>query len=407
MQRSPSGPRLVRWCAPIAGVLRHSLAAAGLVLALLALSGPASQAQVQGAGQPLTAGQQQTLRTTLNAGTLLLLAGRTESSYHAMAGDIAAALQGDGELRVLPLAGAGGGRNLQDLVFLRGVDLAIVPANALADSRAMEALAGPGLARRLAYVSLLYGEEVHLLAHPDAAAPEDLRGKRIAVPAGDATAELTARDLFARLEVPVEVVEMAPAEAVAGVRARSLGAILLVGGKPVEAAARLPRDGRLRLLALPYREAMGQGYAPAALQAGDYPNLVPAGVVVETVAVGAVLMTNTGRGYEESARRLAKFVPAFFAAAADLKLVARHPKWRELNLGATLPGWPRLAAAEEWLRTAKEQQTANLQKAFDEFLRSTGAGAADISAAQRRKLFEDFVAWTRKSVGDGGTPRGR
>ena len=111
-------------------------------------------------------------------------------------------------------------------------------------------------------------------------------------------------------------------------------------------------------------------------------------------------MANTGRDYEDSTRRLVKFVPVFFSAVADLSLLSGKAKWRELNLAAPLSGWARLPAAEEWLRNAKEQQMAALQKGFDEFLRTTRPpGSPELTQSQKRKLFEDFVDWTRQSAG--------
>ena len=37
-------------------------------------------------------------------------------------------------------------------------------------------------------------------------------------------------------------------------------------------------------------------------------------------------------------RRIAKFIDAFFPRIADFQKAPRHPKWREVNLTATVPG---------------------------------------------------------------------
>jgi hypothetical protein len=72
-----------------------------------------------------------------------------------------------------------------------------------------------------------------------------------------------------------------------------------------------------------------------------------------------------------------------------------------VNIGASLPGWSRVAAAEEWLTKAKEQQAGSLQKRFEDFLRATHKpGSPDLSPAEQKRLFEEFVGWTRKSLGD-------
>ena len=111
---------------------------------------------------------------------------------------------------------------------------------------------------------------------------------------------------------------------------------------------------------------------------------------------------------DEAARKAAKFIPAFFAGLSGLALSYRHPKWREVNLAATLPGWSRAEPAEEWLSKAREEQTDALQRRFEEFLRATRLpGSAELSPTQRRKLFDEFVSWTRKSVSDTGQPARR
>ena len=194
-----------------------------------------------------------------------------------------------------------------------------------------------------------------------------------------------------------------PADAIDKVRAGSLAAALLVGGKPLPQLARLARDGSVRLLNLSFAGSFDEAYSPAVLVADDYPALVPPGQMVETLAVSPVLLTNSGKGSEETARRVAKVIPVLFGALSGLALSDRHPKWREVNLAATLPGWSRFAAAEEWLAKAREQQAGSLQKRFEDFLRLTRQpGATDLSAAEQKKLFDEFVGWTRKSLGDAG-----
>jgi uncharacterized protein len=96
---------------------------------------------------------------------------------------------------MITLDAAGGAENLRDLL-LRGVDLALVPATALADTSGS---LGPDLPRRLAYITKLYSEETHVLAGPGTSSFENLSGKKIAVPPDDGNAELTVRDALRRL----------------------------------------------------------------------------------------------------------------------------------------------------------------------------------------------------------------
>lgn len=378
-----------------------------LVISALLLWAFEARAQTANTETPLTHGQQQALRASLNNGSLLVVAGRADSAHFAMANDIAAVLAIGEDVRLLPIAGRGGIDRLRDLVFLRGVDLAIVPANVLTHMKAIEAEIGAAVVQRIAYVTYLYGEEVHLLVGEGISTIESLHRRRVAVPLDDDNALFTAHDLFDGhgAGVEVEIVRLRLPQALEDVRSGRLAGILLVGGKPLPIVSGLPKDGRLRLLGLPFSPTLEQGYSPAVLEAEDYPTLIPPGTTVRTVAVSALLMANSGRGAEESARRLAKFVPHFFGSAADLTLGGRNPKWKELNIAAPLPGWSRLPVAQEWLRNAREEQKTNLQKQFEAFLRSSRQpGAPELTPAQRKKLFDEFVDWTRGSVGAVGSP---
>jgi TRAP-type uncharacterized transport system substrate-binding protein len=369
--------------------------------ALHATSSPAV-AQNQERQQRLSPAQQEALYERHNENTLIVATSHPPASYFAIAHDIASAIGNNGDLRLLPMSSGGGIETLRDLLFLRGVDIAIVPVNALAQAKATESL-GPNLTQRVGYITRLTNEDLHLLVGRGTKALTELSGKKIAVPPDDGGALFTARDLFPRLNVNVEIVRMPAAEALEMVRAGDIAATLLMAAKPLALLAGLPKDGSIRLLALPFTPAMEEGYVPAVFRADDYPMLIPHGLVVESVAVGAVLMAHNVKGTWGSPQRTAKFIPAFLDAMSE-RLLNRYAKW-EVNLAATLPGWSRLPAAEEWLRSAQQQQTLSLQKSFEEFLRETQPpGSPNLTAAQRKKLFDEFVSWTRKSVSETGAP---
>jgi TRAP-type uncharacterized transport system substrate-binding protein len=345
-------------------------------------------------------------RLKLNRDTLIVAASRPGTSHLAIANDLAAAVaSGGGDLRLLPIAAEGGLANLRDLVFLRGVDMAIVAANELAHAKASNAL-GPGLTQRLAYVASLYGEEVHILAGRGIASIEDLRGRKIAVPPGDTTGAFTVRDILERLGVAVESVPMEAAEAVEAVRSGTVAGAVLVAGKPARLVSGLPKDGSLRLLSLPLSAQLGEGYSPAVLLAEDYPALIPPGAIVETVAVRAILLANSERLGEERARRIARHVPALFDAISGLAVSQGHTKWKDVNLGAVLPGWRRVPAADLWLGKASEQQRHLLTGQFDDYLRARKEPqSSELPAVRRRKLFQEFQAWARKSLTSETTPQ--
>jgi uncharacterized protein len=352
--------------------------------------------------QPPALTPQQNQRAKLNQDTLIIAAGRPGTTYLSIADDLTAAVGAGERVRVLPVAGDGGSGNLQDALYLRGVDMAIVPTNVLAHAKANNAFGG-NLAQRLAYLAVLYSEEVHVVAGAGIAAIGDLRGRRVAVPAEDGTAQFTSGDILQRLGIAVERVPVASADALEEVRTGTVAAAILMGGKPLGQVAALPKDGSMRLLSLPYAGLPSEAYAPAVLLPDDYPALIPPGAIVETVAVSPVLVANRG---EEAARRVARHTPAVLEAIARLAISERHRKWRDVNLGAALPGWPRVEAAETWLRQASAQLKDALKDALkdssDERPRTDGrVKSSELAASRRKKLLDAFDAWARKSAASG------
>jgi TRAP-type uncharacterized transport system substrate-binding protein len=372
---------------------------------LLPLSGQEGSAQALPRTQqrPAPLSPQQALQKKHNEAALMVLGGRRGTTYSGIAHDVAGFMNAGAGLRVIVVDAPGGVESLRDLLFLRGIDLALVPRNVLDYADATTGLGpglGPGLRDRLTYVTALYSEEVHILAGPGIASITDLRGSKIAVPPDDGNTEFTVRDLLRRLQIEAEVVRTAPADAIDDVRSGAVAALVLVGGKPLRLVAALPKDGSIRLLALPSGQiaghSLGDGYSPGTFDADDYPTLIAGRQAIDTLSVSAILVANKTAPADESSRRIAQFVPAFFSSLAERSGPPRHPKWSEVNLAATLDPWQRLPAAQDWLKTALREQSASVQRNFEAFLRDGAAGAV-LSPAERKQMFEDYLRWTRRA----------
>jgi TRAP transporter TAXI family solute receptor len=375
-----------------------------LAIVLVLLIGWNAEQSALGETKSQPKNQRAAQQKKVNDSALLISSGRPGTSYFAMARDIVSAIGETDELRLVAVDSGGGTDNIRDLLFLRGIDLALVPANVLAHASTAASF-GPAFPQRVNYISQLYSEEIHILVGRDIASIEDLRGRKVAVPRQDGNAEFSVNDLLQRLQVEAEVVPLAEADAIDELRSGAIAALVLMGGKPLRSVASIPKDGSLRLLPLPHAEPLGDAYAPAAFRSSDYPSLIADGQTVETVSVGAVLVANNMAKTDESYRRVAKFVPAFFTALSELAGPQWHPKWSEVNLATDLAGWARFAAARELLTKIRREQATAMQKNFEEFLSTTGGpGLSTLSPKQRRELFEEFIKWSRKSV-DTSQPR--
>ena len=136
----------------------------------------------------------------------------------------------------------------------------------------------------------------------------------------------------------------------------AISALVIVGGKPSPLVSAIPANAGIHLLPISFDLSLETTYLPTRLDARDYPNLITAGSEVATVATGMVLLAARSKADPGSPERVARFVGAVFPRFAELQAQGRHPKWREVNLAASLPGFKRNRAAETWL--ARQQVEA-------------------------------------------------
>src|SRR6201999_1498302 len=165
-------------------------------------------------------------------------------------------------------------------------------------------------------------------------------------------------------------------------------------GKPQGWVARQKAQDGFRILPVAFDKPLQTDYLPATLSTDDYPGLIAPGQKVETIAVSAVLIAFNWPKGTDRYRRIQKFVDAFFPRLAEFQKAPRHPKWREANLGATLPGWTRFAGAEEWVRS-RDKVAAGERDQFGAFLAQRVSKPVALSSEERDRLFQEFLTWSK------------
>lgn len=276
-----------------------------------------------------------------NAGTVGIIAGGLDGTYTRFAADIAAVLDGVDDLRILPILGKGSYQNLSDLLYLRGVDLAIVQSDVLAAVAQQRTF--PGVQQQVQYMAKLYDEEVHVFAQPHIEQLSDLSGKLVSMDNRGSGTAMTATLLFSRLGIAVQPVFDATVDATEKLRRGDIAAMVRVTGKPARFTTPLPPG--THLLPIPLSEPLLQTYLPSQFTSADYPGVVPAGQTVETVAIGAVLAAYN-HTLPERRERLVRFSKALSLKFEAFLQPPRHPKWRDVNLSASLPGWVRFGSQQ-------------------------------------------------------------
>ena len=329
------------------------------------------------------------------------MAGNLNATYLSIAYDLSAVLDDGDNLRILPVIGKGGGQNIRDVRFLKGIDLGITQSNLLNAFRRSNEIGN--IDDKIVYIAKLYNEEMHFVVRADSGITsiEQLEGKRVNFSDIGSGTQLSTRDIFERLGIkPIEV-NMGQADAAEALKRGEIAATILIAGKPTASTSKLKASDGFKILPVAYSKPLQNDYLPAELTHDDYPGLIKEGEAVDTIAVGAVLIAYNWPRDTDRYRRITKFVEAFFPRLAEFQKPPRHSKWRETNLNATLPGWTRFAAAEEWLQKHRTQAQApapdaNERTQFNEFVATRGGEAAVATAGspdERERLYRDFLIW--------------
>ena len=330
-----------------------------------------------------------------NRYTTGLVTGAPQSTEFAIAQEIATTLatgqeagpRGEMALRVVPMVGNGGNRNILDILTLAGADMAIAPV-VLVD-RLREAKTFGDISGKLAYIAPLFTEEFHLLARPEIKTLTDLAGKTVNLSEEGGASAILGREVFNRLDVKIKEVNLGPDAALDGMRTGQVFATLFVSGKPVNLLARYAQPDGIHFLPVPASPTLEHDYLPTTLRHDDYPNIIAEGESVDTTAIQSALFAYNWPIRSERFRLLESFVQTFFSRFPEFLDDSHHPQWREVNLAARLPGWQRFGPAERWLQRPSAGE-AGISGAMDQFLKQNP------NLPNREELLKDFQ-WLEKS----------
>jgi TRAP transporter TAXI family solute receptor len=336
------------------------------------------------------------LAVEINQATVGIVSGNPNATYLTIAYDLSAVLDDGNNFRVLPIIGKGGGQNIRDVRLLKGVDLGITQSVLLPYFQKTGELGN--LDGKLVYIAKLFNEEMHLVVRAESgiSSIEQLAGKKVNFSDIGSGTQLSTIEIFKRLGIKAEEVNMGQADAFEALKKGEIAASVLIAGKPTGANAKLKASDGFRLLPVPYAKSLQADFLPAVLTHDDYPNLIEAGQSIDTVAVGCVLFAYNWPKDTDRYERLEKFVNVFFPRLAEFQKSPRHPKWRETNLAATLPGWTRFEPAERWLQQHRPPTVVAERGQFEDFLSARGPAAsrsAAVNPDERERLFQEFLRW--------------
>jgi TRAP-type uncharacterized transport system substrate-binding protein len=344
-------------------------------------------------------GNEYAIRERKNAWTVGIAGGLIDGTYMRFADELAKVLDDGDNLRILPTVSYGAASNLDDLLYLRGVDLAVTQSDVFEYFRTERKT--PNLQNRVHYMLRLPIAELHILAKADVGSLEDLRGKKVNFGPAGSGSSLTGTIVFQRLGVQVEQILIDQQSALQKLQSGEVAALVRVVGKPVDFFNRIPRNSGLHLIPIPFTSAFADYYTVGELEAKDYPSLIPEGVKIDTIAVPAVLSVFNWPRASDRYRRIERFAERLFSQWDQFLAPPRHPKWRDVNLSATVPGWTRHAIAEQMLGRFYGPAAASqedISRDFQAFLDRIGTGAPQ-SQTDREALFREFLQWRTQQGG--------
>jgi TRAP-type uncharacterized transport system substrate-binding protein len=327
---------------------------AALFLALCATG--SAQAQKVPPNKPQTAGARaaagaapgSTLqRQQINEWTVGLAGGLLEGAPIRLAAEIARVVNDGNDLHVLPIVTRGPTENLNDLLYLKGVDLAIVSSDSLDEYKAQV----PDIRNRITYILSLFPSELHVFVRPEVQSLRDLAGRKVNFNTQGTAAAYTGPLLFSRLGIDVNKTFIPHPLALEQMKKSDgdMAAVVFITSKPVDLFLKSKWEPGFKFLPVTYDARLEDYYLPTTLEPADYPNLIAPGKPVDTVAALNVLVAYNWEPNSDRYRRVARFVDNLFSRFDGLHAAGFDPKWKDVNLNAKVPGLARFPAAQQWL----------------------------------------------------------
>jgi len=286
-----------------------------------------------------------TPQVTINAWTVGLAGGLIEGAPIRLAAEISRVVDDGNNLHVLPIVTRGPTENVNSLLYLRGIDAAMINSDSLDEYKSQV----PDIQHKLAYVLNLFPSELHVFVRPEIKTLNDLVGKKVNFNTLGTAAAYSGPLIFSRLGLDVEKTFIPHQVALEQMRKGGMAAVVFITSKPVDAFVRGRFEPGFKFLPVPYDSRLEDYYLPATLDAADYPGLIRQGERVATIAVPTALVAFNWPANSNRYERVARFIDHLFSRIDKLQAPGFDPKWKSINLAATVPGLVRFPAAQAWL----------------------------------------------------------
>jgi TRAP-type uncharacterized transport system substrate-binding protein len=286
-------------------------------------------------------------REAINAWTVGLAGGLLEGAPIRLAAEMARVVDDGNNMHVLPVVTRGPTENVNSLLYLRGIDVAIINSDSLDEYKNQV----PDIQNKINYVLNLFPSELHVFVRPEIHSLNDLVGKKVNFNTLGTAAAYSGPLIFSRLGLDVDKTFIPHPIALEQLRKgeNGMAAVVFVTGKPVDAFVKGHFDPGFKFLPVPYNSKLEDYYLPSTLESTDYPSLIKPGERIETVAVQTALVSFNWPTHSDRYDRVARFVDYLFTRFDKLQGPGFDKQWKAINLAGTVPGLTRFPPAQAWL----------------------------------------------------------
>lgn len=235
-------------------------------------------------------------------------------------------------LRVLPIIGSGSLQSLNDLLFLQGVDSAIIASDSLGYAR-KHGLYSDELAR-LAYVAKLSNSNVVILARDGVTSISDLAGRKVATGSAETDSFIAADLVFGDAGIQIDRSPLGGRDAIKALRDGTIEAAVFTTAESAAQLAAIEAGSGLHIVPISATQGLAEVYSPAIVEAETFPTIMPQGSAIETVASALVIAVVDWPKGSPNDTKLKRFSQSLFK-----NYLERLGEDKRTNFTAAVPGW--------------------------------------------------------------------
>ena len=198
----------------------------------------------------------------LNASTIGLAAGQLEGAPLRFAAELARVVDDGDKMRVLPIVTRGPFENVYDLIYVRGIDAAIIYGDVFEHFKKDRRIAR--IENRIHFITHLFPSEVHVFVRPEINSLQELAGKPVNFNTHGTAAAYSGPIIFERLGIEVKPhFEPHPVAMAEMVKSDKYAAVVFVSSRPLDPFVKRKWPAGFKFLPVPLTDKLEEYYLPA------------------------------------------------------------------------------------------------------------------------------------------------